>query len=94
MTRPPAAVVGLAAVVLAGCGGSHNNGGNEAKKIYAGEVGALPAPTRAAPGRAKLVLPRALTVPGRFPLNSIVAFNVPIRNDGTRPLRIERLDPG
>ena len=88
---------GIVTVALAGCGGSQPQTATTSANgptVYAGEVGVLSAPTRAVRGRPKLVLPRALTVPGRFPLNSIVKFNVPVRNDGTRVLRIRKLDPG
>lgn len=91
----------VAAALIVGCGGSHTNTATTtrqstaAQKLYAGEVGVLPAPTRATKARPRLVVPvDALSVPGRFPLDSIVSFNLPIRNEGTRPLRIERLDPG
>ncbi len=44
---------------------------------------------------ARLTLPKsALTVPGRFALDSRVSFRVPVRNDGTSVLRITSLDPG
>jgi hypothetical protein len=33
-------------------------------------------------------------VTGRFPLDKLVVFRVPLRNDGTRALRIEKIDPG
>lgn len=88
---------GIVTVAFAGCGGSHHSpaaASANGPTVYAGEVGVLSAPTRVARGRPKLVLPPALTVPGRFPLNSIVKFNVPVRNDGTRVLRIRKLDPG
>lgn len=102
MTRPAGlGVVCVAAALVAGCGAAHSKTAKttpvsaQSQRVYVGEVGVLPAPTRATNGRPRLVVPLdALTVPGRFPLSSVVSFNVPIRNDGTRPLRIERLDPG
>jgi hypothetical protein len=101
MTRPVALSVASGGRADRRVRGPHSNTANtaagsaEAPKVYAGEVGVLPAPSRATKRRPRLVVPLdALSVPGRFPLSSIVSFNVPIRNDGTRPLRIQRLDPG
>ena len=99
--RIAAALVPLTmGTVIVGCGGSDHqqptvrHRAAQPKTIYAGEVGALPAPSRTVPG-PHLVLPsRALEVLGRFPLGAIVRFNVPVRNDGRRPLRISKLEPG
>ena len=87
------------ALLLAACGSKHSPGPPKAKTpksktIYAGELGVPPTPGPAHPG-PNLVLPgNALKVPGTFPLNSLVKFNVAIRNDGTRPLVIKKIDPG
>ena len=84
--------LGEVVAALAGCGGHAQPASGQ--KVYAGELGVLKAPLRGyrAP---HLTLPDgAVTVLGRFPLNSIVSFNVPIRNDGSRTLVIRKVDPG
>jgi len=88
----------LVGIQLTGCAGDPDNEAttpSEApKRIHVGEIGGLPAPVRIRSGPV-LVLPRtAIAVPGRFPLGSVVDFNLPVRNDGTRPLRIAALEPG
>lgn len=87
------------AVGAAGCGdsdtGNRAEGGRPAQKIAAGVVGTLPAPPSRRSSGPRLVLPKpALTVPGRFPIDRLVVFRVPVRNDGTRDLRITKIDPG
>ena len=69
-------------------------GSGKTGEVYVGEVGVLRPPGRLA-NRPKLVLPRSsLKLPGRYPLGSTVSFNVPIRNDGKRDLRITKLESG
>lgn len=62
--------------------------------LDAGQVATLPpAKTRAA--GPKLTVPAGLpTVPGSFPLGSLVRLAIPIRNDGDQPLLISGLAPG
>ena len=86
-----APLLALATVLAAGCG-SHDR--SPSKVVYVGEIGVLPTPSAAGPGPT-LVLPGGpLHVTGRFTLGSLVKFNVPIRNDGTRALDIRKIDPG
>ena len=89
--------IAAAAAFAAGCGGGDNNKRATpppGRTIYAGEVGVLAPPSRTVAG-PRLVLPAdAVRVSGHFPLDSIVKFNVPIRNDGRRTLVIRKLDPG
>ena len=96
----PALAASATLVLGVGCGGGSQRRPAEAaskangRSIYVGEVGVLPAPLRTF-GGPRLRLPaNALTVPGRYPLDSIVRFNVPIRNDGRDPLLIKKIDPG
>jgi hypothetical protein len=91
----------LTAALAAGCGGGgpgtpdrRSGPFRPTDKVDVGQLGALP-PSQAPRAGPRLVLPApALTVPGRFPLNRLVVFRVPLRNDGTRALRIEKIDPG
>ena len=86
-----APLLALATVLAAGCG-SHNR--SPSKVAYVGEIGVLPAPSAARTGPT-LVLPSGpLHLTGRYALGSLVKFNVPIRNDGTRALDIRTIDPG
>lgn len=61
-----------------------------------GRVGQLP-PPRLRHGPS-LTLPKPpkglLLLPGSYPLGSQVRFQIPIRNDGDQPLRIDRLEAG
>ena len=87
--------------LLAGCG---NNDPKSMTKtspdaapptINIGQVGTLPAAAPRRPRDPRLVVPgTTLSVRGRHPLNSRIIFRVPVRNDGTRPLRIIKIDPG
>ena len=89
------------ALSAASCGGGsgtdHQPDGpfRPTQKISAGVLGTLPAPATRRPPGPGLVLPeRALTAPGQFPIDRLVVFRVPVRNDGTRVLRITKIDPG
>ena len=102
MTVRTAAIVALAyaTLVITGCGrgsgaaDSPSGPFRPTEKADVGQLGTLPAAQAPRPG-PRLVLPEpALTVPGRFPLDKLVVFRVPLRNDGTRPLRITKIDPG
>ena len=94
-----AAALALASAV-ASCGGDSTNDRPDdpfrpKQKISAGVLGTLPAPASRRPPGPRLVLPEpALTVPGQFPIDRLVVFRVPVRNDGTRVLRITKIDPG
>lgn len=90
-----ALLIGVSAFAVGGCGGAkHPPKPPSSKVVYVGEIGVLPTPQAARPGPA-LVLPRGpLQVPGTFALGSLVKFNVPLRNDGTRTLDIRKIDPG
>ena len=86
----------IAALVVGGCGGGdkHPPKPPSSKVVYVGEIGVLPTPSAARPGPT-LVLPQGpLHLAGRFALGSLVKFNVPVRNDGTRALDIRKIDPG
>ena len=85
------------ALGAASCGGDSGTDGpfRPTQKVSAGVLGALPAPPSRRPPGPRLVLPEpALTVPGQFPIDRLVVFRVPVRNDGTRALRITKVDPG
>ena len=90
-----ALVIGVPALAVGGCGGAkHPPKPPPSKVVYVGEIGVLPTPRTALPGPT-LVLPRGpLHVTGSFVLGSLVKFNVPVRNDGTRALDIRKIDPG
>lgn len=97
MTLRTAAIVALAVptlTIVAACGGATHSASRSPDKLSAGEIGRLPPATTSTPA-PQLTLPTpALTVPGRYPLHALVTFRVPVRNDGGRPLRITRIDPG
>jgi hypothetical protein len=64
--------------------------------VQAGTLGQLPPPQ---PHHGpSLTLPKPpkglLLLPGSYPLGSQVRFEIPIRNDGDRPVRIDRLEAG
>jgi hypothetical protein len=95
MKRRALAAAALALAITA-CGGADktDNRPRAPKTLAAGELGHLPPAQTSRPG-PPLVLPRpALTVPGRYPIDALVAFRVPVRNDGNRVLRITKIDPG
>jgi hypothetical protein len=93
----------LTGALLGACGGTDRGPasqpraerpGAERRIITVGQVGQLP-PVAQRQGAPKLMLPRQIIpVPGSFPLGSTVRFQVPIRNDGDRTLRIAKLEPG
>jgi hypothetical protein len=63
--------------------------------LQVGQIGTLP-PSPQAPARGpRLVVPAGLVpVPGRFPLGTLIRFQLPVRNDGDAELIIDRLAPG
>ncbi len=80
---------------IGGCGGNEDKKASPpGRTIYAGEVGVLPAPSTTSAGPRLVLPPKSVTVRGDFPLDPIVKFNAPVRNDGRKPLLIRKLDPG
>ena len=81
--------------VVGGCGGgNHPPKPPPSKVVYVGEVGVLPTPQAARPGPTVVLPPGPLHLVGNYALGSLVKFNVPVRNDGTRALDIRKIDPG
>ena len=94
----------LAAVVAVGCTTSHPTPRPRTAAptttprptVQAGTLGQLPPPQ---PRHGlSLTLPKPpkglLLLPGSYPLGSQVRFQIPIRNDGDQPVRIDRLEAG
>lgn len=94
----------LAAMVAAGCTSSQPTPPPRTlvpttippPTVQAGTLGQLPAPQLH--HGPSLTLPKPpkglLLLPGSYPLGSQVRFQIPIRNDGDQPVRIDRLEAG
>lgn len=94
LRKSTSAALLVGALALGACGGPTNARPRTPTTASVGEVGQLPPPAAPRPG-PRLVVPRpALSVPGRYRLDQLVAFRVPVRNDGNRVLRITKIDPG
>ena len=90
-----ALLIGVSAFAVGGCGGAkHPPKPPASKVVYVGEIGVLPTPSAARPGPTLVLPPGPAHLTGSFALGSLVKFNVPIRNDGTRALAIRKIDPG
>ena len=62
--------------------------------IGLGRVATLPSAPSTLASSAKLTAPEGIIeVPGRHRLGSVITFQVPIRNDGSETLVIDKVDP-